>query len=94
MTELAGLAQLPDLVEHLLREVRRQRRGHLVEEQDVGLDRKGSRQVEHADHRQGEVTDHLVDIQVVDAESLDPVPHPVLRASGSGAGWRAHRGRG
>ena len=50
MTERPGLALAAHHVEHALGEVGRQRGGHLVEQQHVGLDRQRARQVEHAQH--------------------------------------------
>ena len=64
----AGLALAAHDVEHPLGEVGRQRGGHLVEQQDVGLDRQRARQVEDAQHRQRDVARGLAEIEIGNAE--------------------------
>ena len=70
-----------DDLEHALREVRRQGCGHLVEHQDVGLDRQRARQVDDPQRREGEplgqrAQDGLLHAELVHpvAEGLDPGP--------------------
>ena len=55
MTDRSGPAPSADDLEHALGEVRRQRRGHLVEHEDVGLDRQGAREVDDAQRRERQV---------------------------------------
>ena len=59
-------------VEHLLGEVGRQRRRHLVEQQHVRLDRERAREVENAQHGERDVPRRLAQIEVGNAELLDP----------------------
>ena len=51
----AGLALALHHIEHALDEVGRQRRGHFVEQQHVGLDGQRPRQIEHPLDRQRDI---------------------------------------
>ena len=64
---------VPDDVQHPLGQIRRQGRGHLVEHQDVGLDRQRARQVDHAQRGQRQIPRHIREIQVADAQLGEPV---------------------
>ena len=70
----AGLALALHDVEHLLREIGRQRGRHLVEQQHVGLDRQRPREIEHAKDGERDVPRRLAEIEVGHAELLDPAP--------------------
>ena len=59
MTERPVSALAPHDVEHPLGEVGRQRRGHLVEEQHVRLDRQRAREVEDAQDGERQVARHV-----------------------------------
>ena len=61
---LAGLTPAAHDVEHPLGEVGGQRRGHLVEEQDVRVDGQRPGQVEDAQHGERQVAHHGVPVQV------------------------------
>ena len=64
MTERPAAALAADDVEHPLGEVGRQRGGHLVEEQHVGLERQRAREVEDALHGEREVAGDLAQVEV------------------------------
>ena len=68
----AGFALAADDVEHALGKVGRQRGGHLVEQQHVGLDGQRARQVEHAQHGERNVAGGVADIEVGNAELAHP----------------------
>ena len=76
----AGLALAAHDVEHALGEVGGQRRGHLVEEQDVGLDGQRAGEVEDAQDRQRQVAHHGVQVEAGDAELASPRPGTARRA--------------
>ena len=78
----SGLALAAHDVEHPLGEVGRQRGGHLVEQQHVGLDRQRARQVEHAQHGERDVARGLAEIEIGDAELADPVEERRDRRAG------------
>ena len=78
----SGLALAADDVEHALGEVRGQRGGHLVEEQDVGVDRQGAGEVEDALHRERQVAGEVAQVEVGDAELADPVEERRGRGAG------------
>ena len=63
-----------DHVEDLLRQVRRQRRGHLVEQQDVGLDGERAGEIQDAQDRERQVARHLEQVEVGHAELAAPSP--------------------
>ena len=69
---LAGLPPPADDVEHPLGEVRGQGCGHLVEEQHVRVDGQRAREVEDAQDRERQVTNHGMPIQRWHAELADP----------------------
>ena len=69
----SGLALPPHDIEHPLGEVRRQRRGHFVEQQHVGLDGQGARQIEDAQDRERQVACGFAEVEIGDAELADPV---------------------
>ncbi len=56
MTERPGLTLPAHDAKHVLRQVGRKGRGHLVEEQDVRLDGQGAGEVHDAQDRQGHLT--------------------------------------
>ena len=78
----AGLALAADDVEHPLGEVRRQRRGHLVEQQHVGLDGQRAREVEDAQHGERDVARGVAEVEVGNAELADPVEERLDRRAG------------
>ncbi len=78
----ARLALTADDVEHALGEVRRQRRGHLVEKEQVGLDRERPREIEDAEHGERHVARRLAEVEVGNAELLDPVEERLDRRVG------------
>ena len=69
----AGVALAADDVEDALGEVGGQGRRHLVEDEDVGLEREGAGEVEHALDGEGEVAGRLAEVEVGDAELAHPV---------------------
>ena len=71
-----------DDLEHPLREVRRQGGGHLVEHQDVGLDRHRARQVDDPQRREGEALGQRAQIGVLHAELVHPVAERLDRGPG------------
>ena len=77
----AGGGLVADGVEDALGEVGGQRRGHLVEEEDVGLDRQRPREVEDAERGQRQVAGEVVEVEAGKAEDADPVAE---RARGGG----------
>ena len=64
---------LPMTCEHPLGQVGRQRGGHLVEHQDMGLDRERARQVDDPQRGQRQVARDVGQVQVADAQLLQPV---------------------
>ena len=72
---------MADGVEDALGEVGGQRRGHLVEEQDVGLDRERAGEVEDAQRGQRQVAGEVAEVEAGEAEVADPVAE---RADGRG----------
>ena len=68
----ARLALAADDVENALGEVRRQCRGHLVEQEHVGLDGERPREVEDAEDGERDVARRLAEVEVGNAELLDP----------------------
>ena len=75
------LCRLHD-VENPLGEVGRQRRGHLVEQQHVGLDRQRAREIEDAQDGERDVPRRLAEIEIGNAELLDPAQERLDRRSG------------
>ena len=71
-----------DDLEHALREVRRQGGGHLVEHQDVGLDRQRARQVDDPQRREGEALGQRAQDRVLHAELVHPVTERLDRGPG------------
>ena len=95
MTERPVSRCLPTDLQHVLGKVRGQCRGHLIEQQDVRLQRQGASQVQDAQDGQGDVADHLVEVQA--GRRRASATHSRNGSTGclrSGAGWRARRGRG
>ena len=90
----AGLALAPHDVEHLFGEIRRQRRGHLVEQQHVGLDRQRAREIEHAQDGERDVRAPSRGDRGRARRAPRPSPGTARPASRSGADWRRRRGRG
>ena len=85
----AGLALPPDDVEHALGEVGRQRRGHLVEQQHVGLDGQRAGEIEHALDGERHVARGVAQVEVGDAEFAHPVAERLDRRLRSGGDWTA-----
>ena len=69
-----------DDVEDALGEVGGQGRGHLVEDEDVGLEREGAGEVEDALDGEREVAGRLAEVEVGDAELAHPVEERARRA--------------
>ena len=76
----AGGGLLADGVEDVLGEVGGEGGGHLVEEEDVGLDGEGAGEVEDAERGEGEVAGEIAEVEAGKAEDADPV------AEGAGGG--------
>ena len=72
MTLRPDAALPPDDVHDPLGEVRRQRRGHLVEEEQRWLHGQRSRQVDDPEGRERQVPDQLVEVEAGDAELRHP----------------------
>ena len=90
----AGLALAPHDVEHPLGEVGGQCRGHLVEQQHVGLDRQRARQVEHAQHGQRNVARGVAHIEIGNAELAHPVAERLDRRPRQAKVGQRRRDRG
>ena len=69
-------------LQHALGEVGGQRRGHLVEQQDVGFDRERPRQIEDALDGERNVARGGAEIEIGDAEFLDPLAERLDRRLG------------
>ena len=78
----AGLALAAHHVEHALGEVGGQRRGHLVEQQHVGLDGERAGKVEHALDGQRNVARGVAQVEVGNAEFAHPVAERLDRRAG------------
>ena len=82
MMQRSEPALVSDDVQHAFGEVGRQRCGHLVEHEDVRLDREGARQVDDPKRREGQVAREVGEIQVADAQFLQPVAEGLDRRLG------------
>ena len=67
-----GLALPPHDVDDPIGEIRRQRGGHLVEQEHIGLDRQRAGEIEHAQDRQRNAPCGLAEVEVGDAQLPDP----------------------
>ena len=77
-----GPALVADDVQDAFGQVGRQRCGHLVEHEDVGLDRERARQVDDPQGREGQVAGDVGQVQVADAQLLQPVAERLDRGPG------------
>ncbi|BCH14072.1 hypothetical protein MesoLjLa_09230 [Mesorhizobium sp. L-2-11] len=68
----AAVALAADDLKHLFGKVGRQSGGHLVEQQNVGLDRQRPRQIEHAQHGKRDVARRVANLEVGNAEFAHP----------------------
>ena len=71
-----------DDLEDALGEVRGQRRGHLVEHQDVGLDGEGAREVDDPERGQRHAPRQARQVEVLEAELGEPVAERLDRRLG------------
>ena len=94
MTRAVAAALAADDLEHALGEVRRQRRGHLVEHQHVGLDRQRAGEVDDPERGQRQAPRRARQVEAAEAELVDPVAERLDAASRSAAGCRGCPGRG
>ena len=63
-------------------EVRGQGRGHLVEHEDVGLDREGPGEVDDPERGKRQPPRQARQVEILEAELADPVPERLLRRLG------------
>ena len=83
MTERSAPRWPADHLEHPLGQVRGQGRGHLVEQQHVGLDRQRAGQVDDPERGQRQVAARWLDeVEVGDAELAEPVAERLDRRLG------------
>ena len=78
----AGLALARDHIQDLLRQIRRQGGGHLVEQQYLGLDGERAGEIQDAQHRERQVARHLEQVERGHAELGHPVHERLDRGLG------------
>ena len=83
-----------DDLEDALGQVRRQCRGHLVEHEDVGLDREGAREIDDPERRQRYPPRQARQILTLEAQLANPVPERLEGRIRSAAGSTGCRGPG
>ena len=94
MTRALAAALAADDLEHPLGEVRGQRRGHLVEHEDVRLDGQRAGEVDDPQRGQRHAARHARQVEVARGRARPSSGGTARAASRSGAGWRGCPGPG